>query len=96
MRHFLLALRPRLSDPYERELEWRNHLQGVYRRPSDLAREAFGTKIDNRGYTVARKRDRISVYLRGLQTPDPKNLGLLAGGPLGRYPITEGRRFGLN
>jgi len=45
---------------------------------SDLARRAFGTKLDERGYKVAKSRDRISVYLKGTSLPDPKNLALLA------------------
>jgi len=45
---------------------------------SDLAKKAFGTKVDPRGYTVARNRDRISIYLKGVSLPDPKNLALLA------------------
>ncbi len=45
---------------------------------SDLAREAFGATTDQRGYKVARNRDRVSVYLRGKSVPDPKNLKLLA------------------
>jgi transcriptional regulator with XRE-family HTH domain len=45
---------------------------------SDLARKAFGVKTDARGYDVARKRDRISVYLKGASIPDPVNLQKLA------------------
>jgi len=45
---------------------------------SDLARKAFGTKTDKRGYEVARNRDRISVYLKGTSLPDPKNLQKIA------------------
>lgn len=45
---------------------------------SDLARRAFGTKTDERGYTVAKGRDRISVYLRGQGYPEPKTLAKIA------------------
>lgn len=45
---------------------------------SDLARAAFGTTTDPRGYTVARSRDRISSYLRGASLPDPINLQKIA------------------
>lgn len=45
---------------------------------SDLARAAFGQHKNTEGYTVARGRDRISVYLRGMQIPDPKNLAKIA------------------
>ena len=41
---------------------------------SDLARQIWGTVTDNRGYEVAKNRDRISVWLRGQATPDPQNL----------------------
>ena len=45
---------------------------------SDLARAAFGTYVNADGYTVAKSRDRISVYLSGKALPDPKNLKALA------------------
>lgn len=45
---------------------------------ADLARAAFGKTHDSRGYNVAKGRDRISVYLRGLQAPDQKNLNAIA------------------
>lgn len=45
---------------------------------SDLARRAFGTTQDKRGYTVAKGRDRISMYLRGKQLPDERNLMKIA------------------
>ncbi|MCE7902849.1 MAG: XRE family transcriptional regulator [Gammaproteobacteria bacterium PRO9] len=45
---------------------------------ADLARAAFGSTKDSRGYNVARGRDRISVYLRGLQKPDQAHLGKIA------------------
>lgn len=45
---------------------------------SDLARAAFGTTVDSSGYKVAKGRDRISVYLRGLQAPDPRHLSAIA------------------
>jgi transcriptional regulator with XRE-family HTH domain len=43
---------------------------------SDLAREAWG-EIDTKTGKAARNRDRVSVYARGLQYPDPKNLQLI-------------------
>lgn len=42
--------------------------------PSDLAAEVWGRTTDARGYSVAKGRDRISVYLQGKSVPDPKNL----------------------
>lgn len=45
---------------------------------ADLARHAFGSTKDTRGYNVARGRDRISVYVRGLQKPDQKHLSKIA------------------
>jgi transcriptional regulator with XRE-family HTH domain len=45
---------------------------------SDLARAAFGTYVNKDGYTVAKSRDRISVYLAGKALPDPRNLKALA------------------
>lgn len=45
---------------------------------SDLARAVWGTTEDNRGYTVARGRERISQYIRGKSLPDPKNLAAIA------------------
>lgn len=45
---------------------------------ADLARAAFGSTTDTRGFNVARGRDRISVYVRGLQKPDQKHLTKLA------------------
>jgi transcriptional regulator with XRE-family HTH domain len=45
---------------------------------SDLARAAWGTHVDARGYTVAKNRDRISMYLAGKALPDPKNMKALA------------------
>lgn len=46
---------------------------------SDLARHAFGQKVDERtGGKVALGRDRISMYINGRSVPDPKNLKKLA------------------
>lgn len=45
---------------------------------ADLARAVWGSMTDKRGYEVARNRDRISVYLRGLGFPDPINLKKIA------------------
>jgi transcriptional regulator with XRE-family HTH domain len=46
--------------------------------PSDLAAEVWGRTTDSRGYSVAKGRDRISVYLQGKSVPDPKNLAKIA------------------
>lgn len=45
---------------------------------ADLARHAFGSTKDSRGYNVAKGRDRISVYLRGIQKPSQKHLTAIA------------------
>jgi hypothetical protein len=45
---------------------------------SDLARAIWGTLIDPRGRDVARNRDRISNYVRGLQLPSPATVKKLA------------------
>lgn len=48
---------------------------------ADLAKAVWGTVEETRGdktYTVARNRDRISVYLKGGTIPDNKNLAALA------------------
>lgn len=45
---------------------------------SDLARAVWGSTKDQRGYNVARNRDRISVYLKGLSYPERENLDKLA------------------
>ena len=45
---------------------------------SDLARRIWGTITDNRGYEVAKNRDRISVWLRGQAIPDPQNMAKCA------------------
>ncbi len=63
-------------DKFARRLHDLMNEQGLSQ--SDLARKAFGTTIDKRGYHVARNRDRVSVYLRGTSLPDPKNLARLA------------------
>jgi len=41
---------------------------------SDLARSIWGDVTNDRGYTVARNRDRVGKYLRGHSIPDTKNL----------------------
>lgn len=45
---------------------------------SDLARQAFGTTEDADGYKVAKGRDRISSYIRGLNVPEPRYLKKIA------------------
>lgn len=45
---------------------------------SDLARLVWGTKVDARGYEVAKGRDRISAYLAGKSLPEKANLKKLA------------------
>jgi transcriptional regulator with XRE-family HTH domain len=45
---------------------------------SQLAAETFGQTEDGRGYKVARGRDLISKYLRGVTFPDNKTLAKLA------------------
>jgi hypothetical protein len=45
---------------------------------ADLARAAFGIHASAEGDTVARSRNRISVYLVGQALPDPKNRKALA------------------
>jgi hypothetical protein len=45
---------------------------------SDLARAVWGTTKDTRGYEVAKGRDRIGYFLRGVHFPDQKNLQKLA------------------
>jgi transcriptional regulator with XRE-family HTH domain len=45
---------------------------------ADLARAAFGIHASAEGDTVARSRNRISVYLAGQALPDPKNRKALA------------------
>ncbi len=45
---------------------------------SDLARTIWGETTNADGRTVARNRDRISVYLKGKTVPDPVNLQKLA------------------
>jgi transcriptional regulator with XRE-family HTH domain len=41
---------------------------------SQLAREIWGSMVDERGYTVAKNRDRISAWEGGRAVPDPQNL----------------------
>ncbi|UUJ74493.1 transcriptional repressor [Microcystis phage Mae-Yong1326-1] len=45
---------------------------------SDVARAMWGEVTDNRGYKVARNRDRVSQYLRGESIPEAANLQKLA------------------
>jgi transcriptional regulator with XRE-family HTH domain len=45
---------------------------------ADLARAAFGIHASAEDDTVARSRNRISVYLAGQALPDPKNRKALA------------------
>lgn len=45
---------------------------------SDLARAVWGETKDGKGYTVARNRDRIGVYLKAGGFPEPKTLSKIA------------------
>jgi transcriptional regulator with XRE-family HTH domain len=45
---------------------------------SDLARAIWGKTQDVRGFDVAKNRDRISQYLKGLSVPEPTNMAKLA------------------
>jgi transcriptional regulator with XRE-family HTH domain len=45
---------------------------------SDLARLVWGETEDNKGYKVARNRDRIGVYLKGKGFPKPKTLAAIS------------------
>lgn len=45
---------------------------------SEAARRVWGTTTDNRGYEVARNRDRIGHYLAGTSYPEPENMAKLA------------------
>lgn len=45
---------------------------------SDLAAKIWGRYKDNRGFDVARNRDRISIYLKGASMPDAPNLKKIA------------------
>ena len=45
---------------------------------SDLAAEMWGRRINAAGKNDAIGKDRISVWIRGLNFPDPKNLKRLA------------------
>lgn len=45
---------------------------------SELAREIWGATVDTRGYTVARNRDRISVWEQGKAVPEPQSLQKLS------------------
>ena len=56
-----------------REAMMRNGLSA-----SEVARRVWGTSKDNRGYDVAKNRDRIGHYLAGTSYPEAKNLCKLA------------------
>ena len=80
--------------PVQMELRNQEFARRLYRAlvergwsQSDLARRAFGSKTDERGYTVAKGRDRISVYLRGQAFPEPKTLAKIA--KILRIPVEE-------
>jgi transcriptional regulator with XRE-family HTH domain len=45
---------------------------------SDLARAIWGTTTDSRGRTVAKSRDRISEYEKGISVPEPDNMQKVA------------------
>lgn len=60
--------------------------------PSQLARLAWGSTTDKRGYSVAKNRDRLSHYLTGGQFPEPENLERLASA-LG-IPVEDLAQFG--
>jgi transcriptional regulator with XRE-family HTH domain len=45
---------------------------------SDLAKAVWGKQKDARGYSVARNRDRVSVYLSGRGVPEKENLVKIA------------------
>ena len=45
---------------------------------SELAAKIWGRTADNRGYSVAKGRDRISIYLKGMALPDHANIQKLA------------------
>ena len=45
---------------------------------SNLARQVWGETTDNRGYKVAKNRDRIGHYLAGVSFPEEDNLQRLA------------------
>lgn len=45
---------------------------------SELARRVWGETEDNRGYKVARNRDRISAYEKGSAQPTRENLEAIA------------------
>lgn len=45
---------------------------------SDVARKMFGTVKDYRGFTVAKNRDRVGLYLHGKSYPNAENLKKLA------------------
>lgn len=63
------------SSAFARRLHHRIHDLGISQ--SDLARKIWGSATDARGYNVAKNRDRISDYLKGV-VPDRQNLILLA------------------
>lgn len=45
---------------------------------SDVARHIWGTVTDGRGRDVAKNRDRISHYVRGMQMPEARTIKRLA------------------
>lgn len=76
---------PPTEKPVQMELRNQEFARRLYKAlvekgwsQSDLARRAFGTKTDERGYKVAKGRDRISVYLRGAGYPEPRTLQKIA------------------
>ena len=56
---------PRILQCFLREMEW---------SASDLADYLWGREISSEGKLVARKRDRISVWLSGKNYPSSKHL----------------------
>jgi transcriptional regulator with XRE-family HTH domain len=63
-------------DQFARRLHAAMNAKGL--NNSDLARIVWGEAKDAKGYTVARNRDRIGVYLKGDGFPEPKTLAKLA------------------
>lgn len=67
---------PRTGSRFAKQLHELMVAKGV--SASDVARAIWGTVTDNRGFLVARNRDRISNYLAGKSLPTPENLRKLA------------------
>lgn len=63
-------------DQFARRLHAAMNAKGMSN--SDLARAVWGETKDGKGYTVAKNRDRIGVYLRGEGFPEPRTLAKLA------------------